>query len=83
MNDGEESGARRGADKLVYMANQIAAFFRTQPADTAVSGVAEHIRSFWSPAMRRNAYSHLDAGSEGLDPIARQALETLRSSDFT
>ena len=30
------------ADKLVYMANQIAAFFRAQPAAEAQTAVAEH-----------------------------------------
>ena len=82
MTSERREGARKGVEKLVYMANQIATFFRSQPADIAVDGVAEHIRSFWSPVMRRNAYAHLDAGGEGLDPLARQALEKLRSSDF-
>ena len=41
------------ADKLVRMANQIATFFRTQADDAAVPAVADHIKSFWSPVMRR------------------------------
>jgi formate dehydrogenase subunit delta len=65
------------ADKLVYMANQIAAFFRAQPAAEAQTAVAEHVRSFWSPAMRRDIYAHLRDGGEGLDPVARAGLETL------
>jgi formate dehydrogenase subunit delta len=67
------------ARKLTHMANQIAAFFRSQPQAQAAAGVAEHIRSFWSPVMRRDAYAHLDAGGEGLDPLAREALEMLRA----
>ncbi|MFN3891535.1 MAG: formate dehydrogenase subunit delta [Beijerinckiaceae bacterium] len=69
------------AEKLVYMANQIANFFRTQADEAAVAGVADHIRSFWNPAMRRDIYAHLRAGGEGLEPLARRGLEALMARD--
>lgn len=69
------------AEKLVYMANQIAAFFRSQPEEAAVAGVADHIKSFWNPMMRREAYDHLRKGGEGLDPLARRSLEALMAKD--
>ncbi len=69
------------AHKLVHMANQIADFFRSQPEEAAVAGVAEHIRSFWAPVMRRDIYAHLDAGAQGLDPLAREGLERMRRDD--
>jgi len=69
------------AEKLVRMANQIADFFRTQPEDSAVAGIADHIRSYWNPVMRRQIYAHLDAGGAGLRPMAREALERLRKND--
>lgn len=69
------------ANKLVHMANQIADFFRSQPADAAVSGACEHIRSFWSPVMRRQIYAHLDAGGQGLSPLAMEAVKKMRESD--
>jgi formate dehydrogenase subunit delta len=69
------------AEKLVRMANQIAAFFASQPEAGREAGVAEHVRSFWTPAMRRDIYAHLDAGAPGLDPLAARALESLRRSD--
>jgi len=65
-------------DKLVYMANQIGKFFRSQDTDTASAKIAEHITKFWDPRMRRAILAHLDAGGAGLDPPARQAVETLR-----
>ena len=65
-------------DKLVYMANQIGKFFQTQGHDKAVPGIAEHIRKFWDPRMRRMIFAHLDAGGAGLDPVVKTALETLR-----
>jgi formate dehydrogenase subunit delta len=42
------------ADKLVRMANQIAANLDCGPNEAqAVAMVADHIRRFWSPLMRR------------------------------
>src|SRR5262249_56751007 len=65
-------------DKLVYMANQIGKFFRTQGADKAVSGTAEHIKKIWDPRMLRAIFAHLDAGGAGLDPNVREAISQLR-----
>ncbi len=59
--------------KLVYMANQIATFFRTQPADEAAPGVATHINKFWEPRMRRQLFEIIDVGGEGLDPLVLEA----------
>ena len=39
-------------ETLVRMANQIADFFKIQPANEAVAGTADHIRRFWDPRMR-------------------------------
>lgn len=64
--------------KLVYMANQIGAFFKSQDVDTASARIAEHITKFWDPRMRRAIIAHLTAGGTGLDPAARRAIETLR-----
>jgi formate dehydrogenase subunit delta len=66
------------SDKLVYMANQIGTFFKSQDLDTASAKIAEHIIKFWDPRMRQAIIAHLDAGGAGLDPAARQAIETLR-----
>jgi formate dehydrogenase subunit delta len=64
-------------DKLVYMANQIGAFFRSQGEAAAVAGTAEHIKKFWDPRMRATILAHLKAGGAGLDPPVRQALAGL------
>jgi formate dehydrogenase subunit delta len=65
-------------EKLVYMANQIGAFFRAQDVDAAPAKIAEHLRKFWDPRMRRAIVAHLDAGGDGLEPAVRQAVETLQ-----
>ena len=65
-------------DRLVRMANQIGAFFRTQGRDKAVPGIAEHIRKFWDPRMRAAILAHLDAGGDGRDPYGPLGVTTLR-----
>jgi len=67
-------------ERLVYMANQIGKFFQSQGHDKAVPGVADHIRKFWDPRMRKQIYAHLDAGGAGLDPDVREALESLKKA---
>ena len=67
-------------DKLVHMANQIGTFFVSQGADTAAAGVAEHIKKFWDPRMREAIVRHVEAGGQGLDEVARKAVEALTSA---
>ncbi|QBR71685.1 formate dehydrogenase [Beijerinckiaceae bacterium] len=67
--------------KLVYMANQIGKFFAPQEHGKAVAGIANHISHFWAPAMRKKIYDHLTHGGEGLDPLAKEALEKLRREE--
>jgi formate dehydrogenase subunit delta len=63
--------------KLVYMANQIGAFFAAQGHDAAVSGVAAHITKFWDPRMRAQIFAYVEHGGEGLAPSVKEAIETL------
>jgi formate dehydrogenase subunit delta len=64
--------------KLVCMANQIGMFFKAQDMDTAPAKIAEHLRKFWDPRMRRAIVAYLDGGGEGLDPAVREAVEIVR-----
>ena len=64
-------------EKLVMMANQIAAFFEAQGMERAVPQVAKHIKDFWDPRMRRGIREHLTHGGAGLSPLARAALQQL------
>jgi formate dehydrogenase subunit delta len=66
-------------DRLVYMANQIGKFFQNQGHDKAAPRIAEHIKKFWDPRMRKAIFVHLDAGGDGLDPFVREAIERLRT----
>jgi formate dehydrogenase subunit delta len=67
------------AERLVYMANQIAAFFAVQKGDRALK-VADHLTSFWTPPMRRAIVAHLEAGGAGLSPLAADAVARLASN---
>jgi len=73
-----DEASHNSNDKLIYMANQIGKFFKSQDMDTASAKIAEHITKFWDPRMRRAIVAHLDAGGVGLDPATRRAVETLR-----
>ena len=65
-------------DKLTRMANQIAAFFETQPGPQAAEAVAAHLNDFWEPRMRRAYLAHVAAGGAGLSPLARAAAAHVR-----
>ena len=67
-------------DRLIYMANQIGTFFRSQGHDKAVPGIAEHIRKFWDPRMKRAIFVHLDAGGAGLNAEVRDAIASLKAA---
>jgi formate dehydrogenase subunit delta len=56
-------------EKLVRMANQIAAFFHSKPREEGIAGLAEHINKFWEPRMRRQLFEMLDAGTENFDEL--------------
>ena len=54
-------------ERLVAMANDIAAFFDAE-ADKAVAaeGVRFHMSRFWEPRMRRAIIEHVQKGGAGL-----------------
>jgi formate dehydrogenase subunit delta len=60
---------------LVRMANQIAANFRHHPQAQAAAEVAEHIRMFWPPLMRRELLDNVHNG--GFDPLVVLAADLL------
>ena len=64
--------------KLVAMANQIASFFATQPEPGREAEVAGHLKAFWEPRMLQHLQAHVDAGGEGLSPLAIRAAMRLR-----
>ena len=67
------------AQRLVYMANQIARNFAAQGADVAALAVADHIAAFWDPRMKAQIFAMNGEGQgAGLEPIAAHAVKLLR-----
>lgn len=67
-------------DNLVNMANRIGDFFDSMPDRTqAVHDIADHIRKFWEPRMRRQFLAAFDAGETDLKPIVHEAVMQHRS----
>jgi formate dehydrogenase subunit delta len=56
-------------ERLVHMANQIAANLETE--DDPARATADHIQSFWDPRMKRLILEH---GGEGLSVTAAVAI---------
>ena len=61
------------------MANQIGKFFVSEDKNTAAAGIADHIKKYWDPRMRKEIAAHLAAGGEGLDQAVREAIVSLQS----
>jgi formate dehydrogenase subunit delta len=66
-------------EKLAMMANQIGAFFKAQGETEAPAAIADHLKKFWDPGMRKDIVAHLDAGGAGLDPLVKRAVELLKA----
>ena len=65
-------------DKLVRMANDIAANFNCEPDhERQTAAVADHISRFWSPYMLDAMARHMRSGDTGLSGLAEQALRAL------
>ena len=67
-------------EHLTKLANNIGAFFEAEPDKAkGIQGVANHLRSFWEPRMRRQILTHLDEkNGAGLSDIVLAALRTHR-----
>lgn len=65
-------------EKLAYMANQIAGFFKTRSHEEAVAGIADHITSFWEPRMRAQFFDLLKTDKDKFDPLVQEASGRVR-----
>ena len=65
-------------ENLVKMANEISAFFQSEPnREAAVRAVADHLRKFWDPRMRKQIIQHFQEGGIGLGDLARDSIRLL------
>lgn len=57
-------------ENLVTMANQIGAYYETLPDRAqALHDIAEHIRKFWEPRMRRELLVFVDQSDQDTLPL--------------
>ena len=70
--------AAKQIDHLVKMANQIAlnTGAHADPEDSA-RRTAEHIRKFWTPAMRAQLTDYCLGDGDGLEPVVQQVLREM------
>lgn len=68
--------------KLIRMANQIGGHFAHDPdRSVALAQIADHLRRFWAPLMRRTLIEHVDSGEQAevaLEPLVVEALRAHR-----
>lgn len=67
--------------KMVHMANQIAAYFSAYPEQRARDGVRDHIRKFWPPAMRSQLVAYKVGGGADLHPLVEWAVDELPEAE--
>jgi len=77
MPSGSKAAPAMSPEKLAYMANQIAKFFAHEGEAKGAESVADHLRKFWDPRMRREIQAYAAQGGEALLPMARQAVAML------
>ncbi|MGR9115729.1 MAG: formate dehydrogenase subunit delta [Gammaproteobacteria bacterium] len=63
---------------LVKMANNIGAYFQSEPdRDVAITGIEQHLKNFWEPRMRNQIIDYLKQGGNELMDIVAEAVAKL------
>ena len=61
-------------EKLANMANQIATFFHSFPAEEGIAGIRRHIVLYWTPSMRTSLENWIEQENPGVDPLVAAAM---------
>lgn len=67
-------------DRLIHMANQIARNLAAEGPERSVAMVADHLRHYWDPAMRRRIVALAGDRPGALSPIAAAAVDRIAIS---
>ncbi len=62
----------------IRLINQIVIHFGYLPNDVAAAEVANHVRRFWDPRMKRRLFELVDTGTKDFEPVAVAATALLR-----
>lgn len=70
-------------DLLVKMANEISAYFASEPdAEQAARDVAGHLKRYWEPRMRRQIITYYqERQGGGLSELARHGVKLLAAAE--
>lgn len=68
------------ADRLIYMANQIARNLASEGPERAIDMVTDHIRSFWDPLMRERIVALAEARPADFSPLAAAAVARIAAA---
>lgn len=77
----DEEGVMSTGDRLIYMVNQIARNMAAQGPEQSVAMVADHIRRYWDPSMKRRIVALAGERPEALSPIAAKAVGRIVAPD--
>ena len=67
-------------ETMVHRANQIALFFASFSRDEGVAAVADHLKKFWEPRMRKQLSEYIAADGGGLHELVREAVKSIEVS---
>lgn len=63
---------------LIKMLNQLADnLAQGDSPEITAERVADHLRRFWAPGMKKCIGQYANTGGEGLSPVARQAVNLI------
>jgi formate dehydrogenase subunit delta len=62
----------------IRLINQIVVHFGYLPTEQAVTEVADHVRKFWDPRMKRRLFELVDSQAYDFEPAALAAAALLR-----
>lgn len=66
-------------NNLIKMANNIGAFFKSEPdRELAIKGVEQHLRNFWEPRMRSQIIEYIEGNDNQLLDIVTEAVKRLK-----
>jgi formate dehydrogenase subunit delta len=62
----------------IRLINKIVVHFAYLPTEEAVTEVANHVRRFWDPRMKRRLFELVDSETKDFEPVAVAAAALLR-----
>jgi formate dehydrogenase subunit delta len=62
----------------IRLINKVVIHFGYLPTEQAATEVAEHVRKFWDPRMKRRLFELVDSEASDFEPVALAAAALLR-----